>query len=94
MSDKHYVSEIGTDIVVDCGCTITGASPTKLKVKKPDNTEEEWDASIEGTDSLKHTTEAGDFDQAGKYRLQASLTLGSWIGLGETVTFVIYEAYR
>jgi hypothetical protein len=33
---KHYIGDIGTIITVDCGTTISGATNTKLKVKKPD----------------------------------------------------------
>ena len=31
---RHYIGEIGTEIIVDIGVDITGATPTKLKVKK------------------------------------------------------------
>ena len=89
MAGKHYIGEIVTDIIIDCGSVVTGATGITLKVKKPDDTEVEWDADIEGTNYLKHTTESGDFDQAGTYFLQASLTLSGWIGLGETALFVI-----
>lgn len=93
MAEKHYVGEVGTDVIVDCGCDITGATSTKLKVKKPDDTTVEWDATIYNSNYLKYTTEAADFDQAGLCKLQSSLTLSGWTGLGETVNFIIYEAY-
>ena len=41
MTDKYYVGDTGTDIIVDCGTAITGATNTKLKVKKSDGTEPE-----------------------------------------------------
>ena len=91
MAGKHYVGEIGTDIIVDCGAVITGATETKIKVRKPDETEIEWTANIDGTNFLKYTTKADDFDLAGTYYLQASLTLSGWTGLGETALFVIDE---
>jgi len=93
MTDKYYVGDIGTDIIVDCGSTITGATNTKLKVRKPDGTEVEWTATIDGTDNLKYATIADDFSVAGTYLLQASLTLSGWAGLGETAHFIIYDPY-
>lgn len=93
MTNKYYVGDIGTDIIVDCGSTITGATATTLKVKKPDGAEVEWAASIDGTDHLKYTTLIDDFSVPGTYFLQASLTLGGWTGLGETARFIVYEHY-
>lgn len=93
MTSKYYVGDTGTEILVDCGSTITGATNTKLKVKKPDGTTVEWTATIDGTDYLKYTTLSADFSVAGTYFLQASLTLGGWSGLGETAQFVIYDPY-
>jgi len=94
MSDKHYINEIGTEILVDCDSTITGATELKLKIKKPNGTEVEWDAAISGTDSLRYITIIGDFNQVGKYYLQSSLTIDGWTGLGETVSFFIYDEYH
>jgi hypothetical protein len=93
MTDKYYVGDIGTDIIVDCGTEITGATNTKLKVQKPDGTTAEWVASIDGTDNLKYTIIAGDFNVAGTYFLQASLSLGGWTGLGDTAKFIVHEPY-
>lgn len=93
MTNKYYVGDVGTDIIVDCGSTITGATDLKLKVKKPDGSTVEWTAAIDGTDNLKYTTIAGDFNLAGTYFLQSSLTLGGWSGLGEVAQFVVNAHY-
>jgi len=90
----HYVGEIGTDIIVDIGTDITGATPTVLKVQKPDGTTVEWTASIYNSNYLKYTTISGDFDQSGTYVVQASLTLTGWTGLGDVATFEVYSAYH
>jgi hypothetical protein len=90
---KHYINEIGTDIIVDTGTDITGATDVSLKIKKPDDTTTEWDAAINDTNYLKHTTIVTDFDQAGVYYLQASLTVNGWIGLGETAEFMVHDEY-
>ena len=94
MTDKYYVGDVGTDIIVNCGSVITGATNTKLKIKKPDGTEVEWTAAIDGTNYLKYTTIVGDFNLPGAYYLQASLTINGWSGLGETVRFDIFDPYK
>ena len=91
MANIFYVGEIGTEIIVDCGSVITGATETSLKVKKPDGTTASWAASIDGTNHLTYTIEAGDFDQVGTYYIQASLTLSGWTGFGEIDKFTIEE---
>ncbi len=91
--DKHYVNEIGTEIIVDCGQDVSSATTTKLEVRKPDGTLAEWDATIYETDYLKYLTVAGDFDQAGLYAIQPYLVLPTWTGRGETVTFYVFGNY-
>lgn len=94
MANKYYIGDIGTEILVDCGCDITGATLTRFVVKKPDNTEVEWTAIIEGTNYLKYTVITGDFSVAGKYSLQVALTLTGWTGHGETTYFDIYDFFK
>jgi len=94
MAGKHYINEVDTDIVVDCGCDISAATDTVLKVKKPDGTEVEWAASIYDTNYLKYTAQAGDLSPAGRYLLQSSLVLAGWTGRGETASFIIYEHFK
>jgi len=94
MTNKYYVGDVGTEIFVDCCLNITGATNTKLMIKKPDDTQVEWTATIDGTNHLKYTVVAGDFNIAGTYLLQASLTIGGWSGLGETAQFTVYDPYK
>lgn len=91
---RHYIGEIGTEIIVDIGVDITGATPTKLKVKKPDGTEVEWTATVYNSNYLKYTSLIGDFNISGTYSLQASLTLSGWTGLGDVATFEIYDPFH
>lgn len=93
MSDKVYVGDIGTDIIVNCGSDISDATDRKLMVKKPDGSIVEWDADIYQSNYLKYTIVDGDFNLQGVYKLQASLTLSGWSGRGETVNFTVYPVY-
>ena len=94
MSAKSYVGDVGTEILVDCGSVITGATELKLEIKKPDGTMVEWVPTIYQTNFLKYTILAGDFDLAGTYLLQSSLTINGWTGLGETAWFVVYDPFE
>lgn len=96
MTDRHYVDEEGTDVIVDCGEDISGGSNFKLLVKKPDGTEAEWTTglAVYQTNYLKYTSQAGDFDQEGNYYLQSYVELASgWKGKGKTASFHIYGGF-
>ena len=92
--NKYYVNDVGTAITIEAGTDISTATYLALKVKKPDGTLHEWVASLEGLTKLKYTVQAGDWDQKGRYYLQAYIEMPSWEGRGETVTFDIYDAYK
>jgi len=90
MPDKHYVGEIGTEVIINCGTNISAASTKNLKVLKPDGkTEVVWAAEFSGTNSLKYIIKEGDLDQVGSYSIQPYIILNGWIGHGETVRFVV-----
>ena len=91
---KHYVGEDGTQITVNCVATITTASPIALIVRKPDLTRAVWTPTISGASALIYTTVEGDFNQVGRYSLQASITIGAWRGRGETAEFIVYEKHK
>ena len=94
MANKYYVGDIGTEIVLDTKVDLTGGTDAKIKVKKPDGSAVEWDASIKDTTGLSHVAAADELDQAGTYLLQASITLGSWKGRGETAYLRVYEQFE
>jgi len=95
---KYYVGDVGTEIILDCGMDITGATGIHIHVRKPDGSVEAWDAAVWTIDGapnyVKYTTQAGDFDVAGEYRVQAGLTLSGWTGRGETATFDVGEVFE
>ncbi len=93
MADKYYKNDIGTQIIVDIGTDITGATNTKLLVEKPGGEEVEWTAAVYNSNYLLYTTIAGDFIP-GIFKLNASLTLGGWSGRGETATFEVFDEFE
>lgn len=94
---KHYVGEVGGDVIIDMQEDLTGATNVSMLIKKPDGTTVTWTASLytEGghTNFLKHAIIAGDLDQAGKYEAHPVLTLSTWTGKGKTVSFIVYDLY-
>jgi hypothetical protein len=90
---KIYTGDTGTDIVLDCNIDVSSASARAIEVRKPDSSTVTWSAVAEGTTSIKYTSLAGTFDQAGDWELQASVTLpgGNW--RGETVLLRVYARF-
>lgn len=91
---KYYVNDIGTEIVVDTGVDISTATTTTMKVKKPDGTLVEWDATIVGLTKLRYVVIAGDWNIKGKYSLQAYVEMPTFEGRGDTVVFEIFDSFK
>ena len=92
---KIYVNDIGVVIEIDMGESLNAATNLKLEVRKPDNTKVEWTPTVygEGFNYLRYITVANDLNLAGVWKIQPSLTLGSWSGLADTVSFEIFAKY-
>jgi hypothetical protein len=90
---KYYVGDIGTDLVVDTCEPITTATTTDLRIMKPDGNLFTWTGAVYDTTKIKYTVIAGDFDQAGTYRLQAYVVMPGWTGRGDTVFFKVRDLF-
>jgi hypothetical protein len=90
---KVYTGDTGTVIVLDCGQNVSTATARSIAVRKPDGTTTSWTAVAEGTDSIKYTSVAETFDQAGDYQLQALVTLPSGAWRGETAMLRVYSPF-
>lgn len=90
---KIYVGTEGLMIKVETGISLSGATVTKLKVKKPSGTEVEWTATVDGT-KLVYVTQAGDLDEEGLYKIQAYVELGALKILGDTDGIYVYGEYE
>lgn len=90
---KIYIGDIPL-IKVDCVSNITGATSTKIKYQKPDGTTGDWTADVVSGRYLQYQTLSNDLDQAGTWKFQAYLTLGGWIGHGETSTQTIFALFE
>jgi len=90
---KIYINDIPL-IKVDCVSDIAGATGTTITYKKPSGATGSWVATIVDNRYLQYQAQAGDLDEAGTWKFQASLTLGGWIGHGETATQTIYALFE
>ena len=93
MTSKVYVGDTGTAIILDCGQDISAATVRSIEARKPDGTTASWAASASGTNAIRFDTLAGTLDQAGKWRLQAKVTLPSGLWRGATAELVVYAAF-
>ncbi len=88
MADTIYQGDAGTEILVDCGRDIAGAGSPGLVVRTPSGAVVAWPATTKTVNNetryLSYVTSPGDLAEAGVYKVQASLSLGDWSGLGKT----------
>jgi len=90
---KHYVGEKGTKLRVDVGQDITNATQVSLIVKKPDGNTTEWVGTVVDGHYIEYVVKEGDFNQAGRYILQARIVAvnGEWFG--DRFVLVVYDKF-
>lgn len=91
---KIYVGDIGIAIRLDTKQNVSSASVKKIKYKKPNGDEGEWDATVVSNTKLQYITESGVLDKAGSWLLQAYVVLTGWTGLGDTATLTVTNPYN
>lgn len=89
MSNYIYKNDVGTIILIDMHTDISSATNLSLIVKKPNGDSVTWTPTIQSTSYLRYDVVSGDLNQVGKYSIQPSLTIGSWVGYGEIVYFKV-----
>lgn len=93
-TQKSYVGDTGTAIILDCGQDISAASARSIHARKPDNTVVTWPAIASGSNSIRFDTLADTLDQPGTWRLQAHVTLPTGEWSGATAELLVYAAFR
>ena len=86
---RMTIKELGS--VVD----LSSATTKQLVFKKPSGTTVTKTAAFltDGTDGIiEYTTQSGDIDVAGNWKVQANLVLTSWTGHTEAVSFRVVAA--
>ena len=86
-----YKNDIGTELILDCGVTISTATVMKVRARNPNGALKEWVATLNNSTSIKYVLLAGDIDVAGTWQLQAYVELPGWKGRGEWATVEVKD---
>lgn len=90
MAARVYTEDVGTKIKVETEIDLTTATVTKLFVKEPDNSLQEYTAEIEDAVSgiLYYLKTATSFDQVGAHTVYPYVEFGTdkWYGKPATLT--------
>ena len=94
---KSYVGDIGTRIRITLNTSIAGLSTQQFFIKKPSGAIVTKTAVVEDASDgiLYYDTISGDFNEIGKYMVQAKLTFASGnIFKTKTNDFIVYEEFH
>ncbi len=107
MSNKIYVNDVGTEIILDVGVDIHLATEHDVLWKSPLGVTGTWDGDLIQDDGdvyikpeiddgamitkIRYITIADDIKIVGQWKLQAKVTIPTWNGRGETATFTVYD---
>lgn len=86
---KHYVNDIGVNLIINCNQNISTATSRTIEITKPDGSTSSVAGTIYASSYLKYTSVSGTFSIAGKYFAQAKFILDGWNGRGDTVVYDI-----
>lgn len=84
-----FVGDVGTEIILDCGVSITSSTVRKIIARTPNGTIKQWTSSLEGTNSIKYTIVDGDLDRPGEWQLSAYVEMPGWKGSGEITKLTV-----
>ena len=98
MASQIHVDDVGTTLIgtfSDCGSAIdiSSASSIQMIIRKPDQTRLTKTATFvtDGTDGqVQYVSIAGDFDQAGNYKIQGLVVDGGATYYSSISTFKVY----
>ena len=93
MTSKTYVGDTGTRITMAAGTDISTASALEILARKPDGSTVTWTATLSGADALYFDTLADTLDQAGNWKLQARVAIGTGEWRGESVLLSVYAPF-
>ena len=101
---KHYVGEIGTQVLLDCGISLSDITISSIIYKKPTGVVGTWSGSLYssygeiaeaiGTYYVSYTLAGTDLNVSGEWELQPIVanTAGTWYG--ETAQVTIFATFE
>lgn len=91
---KHYINEIGTQILVNVTSDISTATTALLQIKKPSGTIVNWTGTVYSKTYISYIVKKGDFNEAGDYLLQSYVEMPGYSGRGDVISFKIYNVFK
>ena len=91
---KIYVGDTGTEIVLDTGSPIIGASVVQVRARKPSGAIALWVGVVVEVNKIRYTTLVGDINEQGIWKLQAYVATPLWTGLGETLEIKVFPSFE
>lgn len=91
---KVYVGDTGTALVLDTGQSLAGATAVSIEARKPNGTAVSWAGAVFETTKVRYISQAGTFDQAGDWKLQAYVQLPSGTWRGETALLPVFASFK
>jgi len=90
-----YPGSSGVRLKLYTGIDLTGATTLQMIVKKPDDTEVTWTATIDGTDSkyMVYEIQPGDLDQSGEYLVRSYIQKGTLDTPGRLVALKVHPLW-
>lgn len=93
MTNKIYLGDTGTEIILDTGEDLTSATVMKILYKNK-TTSGEWIATVVETTKLRYVTQTDDLDVSGVWKVQAYVEMPSWSGKGNTASFNVLTSFN
>lgn len=93
-SDKTYVGDTGTAIILDVGADISAATELGIEARRPDGTVVTWSAVASGATGVRFDTMADSLDIPGNWTLQAVVALPTGRWRGKPARFRVYAPFR
>ena len=94
---KIYINDIGTKFIISTGIDLTGVIGREILIKKPDATETEWAATVEGASilgELSYVAQTGDLNQSGVYYGAAGISFSDSKFTGEGFSFAVWKPFE
>jgi hypothetical protein len=76
------------------GVDISAATAYEFNIKKPSGETTTWTPEIYGTNYLQYQILEDDLDETGTWLVQPAISVGDFVGLGETASFIVYAAWK
>jgi hypothetical protein len=89
-----YKDNVGTEIIIDLGVSLTDATVTLMNVQKPDGSTVEWIATVYEDTKLRYVTVEGDHSLAGVYKIHPYVRLNGFEGSRDMVVYEVEDLHK